>query len=113
MHSSHIKWDVSQKQDVHRRSRKFATRLAQSSFCTLQVAGAPQRACLVSSSQDPNSLAACFLPLKGNHLEDLISSVPASKAFLNAASSPLANSWLWLIHEALRAQKRQKDKAAL
>ena len=90
MHSSHIKWDVSQKQDVHRRSRKLATGLAQSSFCTLQVAGAPQRPCLVSSSQDPNSLAACYLPPKGNQLEDLISSVPASKAFLNAASSPLA-----------------------
>ena len=90
MHSSHMKWDVSQKQNVHRRSRKLATGLAQSSFCTLQVAGAPQRPCLVSSSQDPNSLAACYLPPKGNQLEDLISSVPASKAFLDAASSPLA-----------------------
>ena len=90
MHSSHMKWDVSQKQSVYRRSRKLATGLAQSSFCTLQVAGAPQRACLVCSSQDPNSLAACFLPPKETQLEDLISSVPASKAFLNAASSPLA-----------------------
>ena len=88
MHSSHMKWDVSQKQNVYRRSRKFATGLAQSSFCTLQVAGAPQRPCLVSSSQDPNSLAACYLPPKGNQLEDLINSfVPASKALLNAASS--------------------------
>ena len=90
MHSSHMKWDVSQKQSVYRRSRKLATGLAQSSFCTLQVAGAPQRPCLVSCSQYPNSLGACILPPKGNQSEDLISSVPASKAFLNAASSPLA-----------------------
>ena len=51
MHSSHIKWDVSQKQNVHRKSRKLATGLAQSSFCTLQVAGAPQRPCLVGLSE--------------------------------------------------------------